>query len=259
MKKIFLIAGLAGFVSLGVQAQVMPERKNDGVNKEYRTAKRGDVYKDLNLSADQQAKLKALNEESRAQMTAIRNNNSLTQDQKKAKFEEFRQGQKAKRDAIFTTEQKAKMNAKMEQMKKERKGNGNWKDGGNKKGMRKGAGTGTKEGWKRGNGTAKDANGLSRRGGSQRGNLMQELNLTADQKTKMENLNSEMRTKMQVIRDNSSLNQEQKRSAMQDLVKETQLKRKGILTVDQQAKWEAREKQTRDARPDVRRGINRTT
>ncbi|OJU27551.1 MAG: hypothetical protein BGN92_12355, partial [Sphingobacteriales bacterium 41-5] len=136
MKKFIVIAAVAGVISLSAGAQTMPERKNDGVNKE-RTEKRGDVYKDLNLTKDQQQKLKALREGSRSQMEAIRNDNSLTQEQKKARFDAYREDQKTKMNAILTPEQRAKMDAKMLEMKNNR-GQRDWKKSGENRGVRKG-------------------------------------------------------------------------------------------------------------------------
>lgn len=249
MKKFLLIATVAGFIGLSAQAQTIPERKNDGINKE-RTVKRGDIYQDLNLTKEQQQKLKALREDGRAQMEAIKNDDSLTQEQKKAKFETFRQDQKVKMNAILTPDQRAKMDVKMQKMKKNRKGHGDWKPDGEKRGMRKGIDDGNKEVGKRGNRPEKDNNGLTRGGNGGRGaNWMKDLNLTADQKNQMKNLNEETRSKMQTIRGNSSLTQDQKKAQMQNLMKETQTKRKSILTEEQWDKWQLKEQQMRSQRP----------
>lgn len=247
MKKFIVIAAVAGVISLSAGAQTMPERKNDGVNNE-RTEKRGDVYKDLNLTKDQQQKLKALREGSRSQMEAIRNDNSLTQEQKKARFDAYREDQKTKMNAILTPEQRAKMDAKMLEMKNNR-GQRDWKKSGENRGVRKGGEQGKKEGWKKDNSTDKDRNGLNRAGNRRGADWMNDLNLTTDQKNQMKTLNEESRGKMQTIRDNSSLTQDQKKGRMQELMKETQTKRKSILTAEQWSKWQMKEQQMRTQRP----------
>ena len=65
----------------------------------------------------------------------------------------------------------------------------------------------------------------------------------------MKTLNEENRGKMQTIRDNSSLTQDQKKGRMQELMKETQTKRKSILTAEQWAKLQMKEQQMRTQRP----------
>lgn len=254
MKRIIVTAAFAGLISLAAQAQVMPERKNDGMQTERTTEKRGDVYKDLNLTKEQQQKLKAFREDGRSQMEAIRNDNSLTPEQKRAKHTELRESQKTKMNSILTPEQRTKMDAKMKEMKGSQNGKGDWKDNGEKRGMRKGGENGKKEGFQKADGTGKDANGLSRRkdNRSRGGNMANELNLDEKQKTQMKELNQETRIKMQAIRDNASLSTEQKKERAQEIMKETQVKRRSILTPEQQAKWEMNEKQSRANKPQRR-------
>lgn len=245
MKQFFLAAIFIVFTALALQAQVMPERENEGVTKETRTAKRGDVYQDLKLSKEQQEKLKLLNQENKDQMQAIRNDDDLTQEQKKIKYKELADGQREKRKSILTPEQNAKMEAKMKEMRNDRRGGMAKEDKGDR---------GKAKSGKQGN---KDLNGLSKRGENNRGDWTKDLNLTADQKIKMKDLNEEMRSRMQSIRDNSSLNQKQKRDALENLQKEVSLKRKGILTAEQELKWEERERQMRAVRPEGRRDRSR--
>lgn len=82
--------------------------------------KKKQAYKDLNLSSEQSAKLKAQREASKAKMEAIRNNSSLTEEQKKAQMKELKKASHADMKNILTTEQMQKM----QQMKKERHGKG---------------------------------------------------------------------------------------------------------------------------------------
>lgn len=70
----------------------------------------------LNLTNDQSAKIKAKNDELRQKMTSIRENSSLTQDQKKDQMQQLRQERKSYMESILTADQKKKM----EEMKSKR-------------------------------------------------------------------------------------------------------------------------------------------
>jgi len=76
---------------------------------ERRKAMHDKMVKELGLSDQQQSQLKALHEDGRKQMQAIRNDSSLTKEQKKQKFQELRAQQHEKMNAILTPEQQAKM------------------------------------------------------------------------------------------------------------------------------------------------------
>lgn len=235
---------MAAIISVSAHAQTMPERKNDGVNKE-RTEKRGDVYKDLNLTTDQQQKMKALREEGRTQMEVIRNDNGLTQEEKKAKYQTMREGQEEKMNAILSVEQRTKM----QEMRNSQKGRDYRKTGTDKKGIKQNASNKKSDGLKKSNDPDKDPNGMSKKANDRRGNnLMKDLNLTDDQKKQMKSMNEETRSKMQALRSNTTLTEEQKKGQMQDLMKEIQIKRNSILTAEQKTKWEANEKQMRTQR-----------
>ena len=67
--------------------------------------------KDLNLTKAQQAQMKELHQNLKQQRDAIKNDASLTQDQKKAKMQELDKSQKEKMNSILTADQKAKMQA----------------------------------------------------------------------------------------------------------------------------------------------------
>lgn len=74
----------------------------------------------LNLTADQQAQLKPVMDGARQEMEAIRNDASLTPEQKKAKLKEARTGVDSKIEGVLTAEQKQQFAA----MKAERKPHG---------------------------------------------------------------------------------------------------------------------------------------
>ncbi len=70
-----------------------------------------EIKQDLNLSADQSAKMKTLNEELKTNMLKIRDNTSLTREQKKEQVKALMSSHKTSVDAILTAEQKTKLDA----------------------------------------------------------------------------------------------------------------------------------------------------
>ena len=80
---------------------------------------RGEKFaKDLNLTPDQQAELKSIRENMKQQAQAIKNDSSLTADQKKAKFKELRKSTHEQMMAKLTPDQQAKF----KEMRKEHRG-----------------------------------------------------------------------------------------------------------------------------------------
>ena len=71
------------------------------------------VTKDLDLTADQQTKIKALNETLRSDAQNIEKNNSLTEDQKKEQLKSVRKKHKQELSSLLTNEQKAKSKIRM--------------------------------------------------------------------------------------------------------------------------------------------------
>lgn len=244
MKKSILMLGLAAAIGLtSAQAQNIPSRENEGVKKEGRIENKKQMLEGLNLTNDQRKKMQAIQKESHAKRQAIMNDNSLSQDQKKEKLADLRNDQKTTISAILTPEQLAKLNANAK--------SGN--DGKGRRGKSANAenGESNKGVLKERNISGKDKNGLAIAGRDNRG--MKDLNLTQEQKSKMKLLNEESRDKMQAIRDNSSLTSEQKKSQIQELMKDIQRKRKDILTAEQEMKWESQMNQMRKNRPLSRR------
>lgn len=86
--------------------------------------KKKQAYKDLNLTSEQSAKMKAQREASQAKIAEIKNNSSLTDEQKKEQIKSVMKSSKSDMKNILTEEQMKKM----QEMKKDRHG----------KGMRKG-------------------------------------------------------------------------------------------------------------------------
>jgi Spy/CpxP family protein refolding chaperone len=74
----------------------------------------------LNLTPDQQAAIKSIHENAKQQAQGIKNDSSLTPDQKKAKFKELRKSTRAQTMAKLTPDQQQKF----KEMRKEHRGHG---------------------------------------------------------------------------------------------------------------------------------------
>jgi Spy/CpxP family protein refolding chaperone len=87
--------------------------------RDHERGERGEkLAKKLNLTPEQQSELKSMRENMRQQAQAIKNDSSLTADQKKAKFKELRQSSHEQMMAKLTPEQQAKF----KEMQKEHRG-----------------------------------------------------------------------------------------------------------------------------------------
>ena len=80
----------------------------------------------------------------------------------------------------------------------------------------------------------------------QRSQMMKErLNLSEDQTTQVKAIFEENRTKMEAVRANSSLSQDDRRSQMMSIRKGENDKVEGLLTADQKTKYEAMQQEMR--------------
>ena len=77
MKKIMLSALVVALVATASYAQEIPERKAPHHEMKKRHH-RSDEFKQLNLSEEQKAKFKALNDENRKQMAELKKNDNIT-------------------------------------------------------------------------------------------------------------------------------------------------------------------------------------
>ena len=77
----------------------------------------------LNLTADQSEKVKAVMEAQRPAMEALRNDSSLSREQRREKMQELRQSMDAQLSTVLTPEQKAKWDQERTQ-RRERMGRG---------------------------------------------------------------------------------------------------------------------------------------
>ena len=83
--------------------------------------------------------------------------------------------------------------------------------------------------------------------------MMKELNLTDAQREQMKKNNEEMRPKMEALRNNTALSEEDKRAQMKSLREEQKAKMDALLTPEQKVKWDAMRKKMMEERkkPDM--------
>ena len=119
MKRTILMAALISIFAItsSYAQQGPPGNRGDG---KARMERMNALYDELGLNTEQKDKLKVLNEEGWKKMQEIRNDESLSDEQRRAKMDEYRKDQKAKRDAILTPEQAKKLDEKMQEMRKNR-------------------------------------------------------------------------------------------------------------------------------------------
>ncbi len=67
------------------------------------------MTQELNLTADQQAKIKPILDAAKTQMQAVHADTSMTKEQKRAKIKDVRKGVRGQVSGILTDDQKAKL------------------------------------------------------------------------------------------------------------------------------------------------------
>jgi Spy/CpxP family protein refolding chaperone len=84
--------------------------QRDGKFKKHMAMKRGaELQKQLNLTQDQKDRLSKLRVDAKSQAQSIRNDQSLSQDQKKEKMQSLRKDQQEKFKSVLTKEQLDKL------------------------------------------------------------------------------------------------------------------------------------------------------
>ena len=225
MKRIFTTAFIIALSFGAAQAQT----KEGGAKKEQGQHQKGDRHgkgmEKLNLTADQQARIKTINENYRKQVTELKGQTNITVADAKTRRESLHKQHTADIQAVLTAEQRAQM----ETAKKDWKAKGQRGD------------------FKKGEGARKDSTGFGKRGDRKDikgkreglGKMQQELNLSADQQAKMAKLNEDFKAKSQSIRSNTALSQEQKKAEFKAVAQQHRDQVKNILTKEQVEKIEA--------------------
>ncbi len=99
---------VAALVVTTSHAQEIPDRKAPR-HEMKRKHHRGDEFKNLDLTADQQTKFKALNEENRKKMAELKKNDNITVKEWRSKMEAQQKDHRTKVQSLLTTEQKAQL------------------------------------------------------------------------------------------------------------------------------------------------------
>jgi Spy/CpxP family protein refolding chaperone len=203
MKKI-LSTALAIVLFVGASQAQTTEKKDHHRKGE----RKEQAFQNLNLTAEQKARMQSLREAQRKEMQELKKSGNVTQEQRKALHEKYR----TQYQSILTPAQQEEMKKNRETMKdRAQKG---------KRGE-KGKGFG-----KRGN------------MGQQAAFFKKELNLSADQETKLKGIFQEFQTKSKEVRSNNALSQEQKRTQFQSLAQQYMAQGKVVLTPEQAKKFE---------------------
>jgi hypothetical protein len=188
MKKIIVCTFVLAVAIQGIKAQEIPERTRETINRHHR-----DGVNRLNLSKEQKAKFKSLNEDYRTQMDELKKKDDITVKEWRSRMDNLRKDHRDKISSLLTDDQK-------DQLKKSREA----------RQLRQS--DRRKEGFDR---------------------MRTRLNLTDDQTTRLKQSRSEMAEKLKAIRENQSLSDDQKKEQVQELKKKNQENLKTILSEDQ--------------------------
>jgi Spy/CpxP family protein refolding chaperone len=192
MKRIILSVLVAAAVVTTSMAQEIPDRKVAG-HEMKRRHHRGDEFKKLNLSEDQKAQFKALNEENRKQMAELKKIDNITVKEWNSKKEALRKDHREKMQTLLTAEQKAQL----EKSKLERKAK------------------------------------MEERSKARMDKMKADLGLTDEQSSKLKSERAVMGEKMKAIREDKSLDDQAKKEQAKELKKKQKENMRSILTEEQ--------------------------
>lgn len=150
----------------------------------------------LNLTEEQKSRVQSYLEDQRSQMQVLRNDTTLTRDQRAERMREITQQTRDKIQSILTVEQKQKA----EDLRKQ----------------------------------ARDR--MQERAGQQFDRMARLLDLTPEQKTQMQSVLDSQRTQLQALRDNAALTPEQRRQQAQAIRQQTSNNIRSLLNPTQQQK-----------------------
>ena len=127
--KSLLLFVLSASLSLSplLRAQDAPKPDNDTARpergekmREHRKERRDHAVEELGLNADQQAKWKAIGQQEKAALEALKADTTLSQEQRRAKAKETHKSFADQRDVLLTPEQKQKKDAMKDKMNERR-------------------------------------------------------------------------------------------------------------------------------------------
>jgi len=120
MKKLIVMACIAAGFTLSAQAQDSSAAKIQHKNKHSKEWKHDGKAK-LDLTADQQEKMKAMRAEFKIQAKAINDNSALTEDQKKEQLKALHVKNRQQMKAVLTPDQQQKVAEQRKNLRKQHK------------------------------------------------------------------------------------------------------------------------------------------
>lgn len=214
MKKIIAMAIAALFITVAANAQI--QRIQDSTFEKNRPVHHKKMVKDnwnkLDLTDAQKKQMKENQERFKTQREAVKNDASLTQEQKKSKMMEIQKASREMNEKILTKEQKEAMKANQ--------------------GKRSGYGGKGRQQMKDDKGRM--GHGMKNQG--MKGEGMKQLDLSQDQQAKMKDLRTKMQEESAAIKNNSKLTEEQKKQQMKDLRRKNMDEMNKVLTPEQRMK-----------------------
>jgi Spy/CpxP family protein refolding chaperone len=127
------LAVAAGFLALtfapgmlraqsNTQSQAQSQDQSQATpNTQAQQGKRHGVMQGLNLTDDQKAQFKKIHESTKSQVEAVKNDSSLSADQKQAKIHELRRGARMQMVKLLTPDQKQQMKANIRELRASRR------------------------------------------------------------------------------------------------------------------------------------------
>lgn len=205
MKKLLLAVFVLG---LGLHTKAQDTQKHEGRQK-----LRQEMAQQLGLSEDQKAKMKAEQESFRKKMQELQSNTALSAEQKAQARKELATAHKENLKAVLSVDQQKKFEELMNDRKQ--------KFGGSKgdKGGRIG-------------GRAGDSQARLQK-------MKTELNLTADQESKISGMNDALKNDIAKVQGQKDATTEQKRAQVKALMEDHRKNIEAVLTAEQQAKFQA--------------------
>ena len=120
MKKLIVMACMAAGLSISAQAQDSSAAKIQHKNRHSKEWKHDGKPK-LNLTADQQEKMKAMRTEFKTQAKAIKDNSALNEDQKKEQLKALHVKNRQQMKDILTPDQQQKVAEQRKNLRKQHK------------------------------------------------------------------------------------------------------------------------------------------
>lgn len=220
MKKILTAA--VAFMLLGVSASA----QNKEGQKHREEGQKHKMHQELGLTDDQKAEMKRIREAEKNELEALKKDTKLTKEESIAARKAIHEKYKAQFKSVLTEEQQKKAVEMRDH------------EGDHEKRMKKDSsfsqiGAAPKN--------AKANRGDMRKGDDKK-KMEEELNLTADQKSKIAASREEFKAQAEAIKKNDKLSKEQKQEAMRELTAKQRDEFKSILTEEQKEKMESKRK-----------------